>query len=216
MAHRVTEKDLNQAAKELSELTGEQFSINFPNRVPTLYVKGRGGHGKNPCFAGSSNLDLLDQIARFQAGIQYGLNMTSAGKHPDLKDPKKALARINGEIKALIDLEGDYQHGFKENLYSAEMTTAAAMDSAVPVEKKLPVFARSCFQPNEQYGTQFVHCGYTYVLDGTAQDQQVAERVAEDERGAGRKARVIRLPEDGVPDAQGELRTGFGIFVCWE
>jgi hypothetical protein len=64
---------------------------------------------------------------------------------------------------------------------------------------------------------QRIFDGHSYSLDGTAEDKDVADRVADGERRDGRKARVTWTGKRGVKMNDGSIRRNtYAIWVCWE
>lgn len=132
MSVRITEADLTKQADDLSKLTGQEFTVNFPNRRPTLFVKS--GRGVNTCFSDDTHGGLMEQMVRFEAGINYGLNMAKEVKNPDLAEPIEALDRIYKELVVLSHKtakDGDnYPDGYYRSVDRASSAVVAAKDYA--------------------------------------------------------------------------------------
>lgn len=190
MGIRTTEKDLKRAADELSQLTGEQFFVNYPNGHPTLFKKEK--KGSTNCFSGDSHKDLYEKIGHFHAGIEYGLKLVANRDNPDLANPKKALQRISAELEKI------------------------AYDFASPLDYDDQYKFPEGFEKDEHYGTAIVRDDVRYTFDGANADENYAQHIVDISRRQERKALVLKIPAGGIPDAGRKLRTGYGIFICWE
>lgn len=88
MSARITVKDLEQSARELSELSGKDFRIT-PSGTGSGYnlVLMRTGRGYNTVKNGMTPKDLIEWMNAYHAGIEEGKRLTFL-KLPKMKVPK--------------------------------------------------------------------------------------------------------------------------------
>lgn len=125
----VSKSDLDNAAAELSQLTGDEYKIILAHQTAKLVKVRKGRTSHDIVFYEDTNAKLISLIYTFVSGIREGQELPNA----DLTDPEKALARIKKELTALQGAApkgGEYPSGYHDNVLRAINAVNAATDYA--------------------------------------------------------------------------------------